>query len=85
MDGEAWQSTAHGVPESDMTEWLHFHFQEEQILGPLWTFGSIYQWSCLVLDSGFLEVCEYCFNLLTSDPSIQIFYFFKIPSWKVDC
>ena len=26
MDGGGWWAAAHGVAESDTTEWLHFHF-----------------------------------------------------------
>ena len=26
MDGRAWQATVHGVAESNMPEWQHFHF-----------------------------------------------------------
>ena len=30
MDGGAYWATAHGVAESDTTDWLHFHFQEDR-------------------------------------------------------
>ena len=32
MDARAWWPTVHGVAESDMTEWLHFHFSYTALL-----------------------------------------------------
>ena len=31
MDGGAWQAAVHGVPKSDMTKQLHFHFSLSRI------------------------------------------------------
>ena len=40
MDGGAWWAAVHGVPESDMTERLHFHALEKEMA----THSSVLDW-----------------------------------------